>query len=172
MGKRNRSRKDSIDIDYEQLPVEEINITANEDMDADNIFLRAESKTTEESMNVEEVDLFNSVDKIDFKSETEFELFVPYYIHPMIERSKICAEYMYNVSSIYLFWIILHYISAHLYVYYCTPNGVYGLMFSPFLAAAPHCRAIRWIIQSGGSMMDNMWLVFGTWACSKIIRSV
>ena len=86
-----------------------------------------------------------------------------------IDKSMCYAYYMYNASCIYLFWIMLHYISAQLYIYYCVPPGLYGLFISPFLISAPHCHAIRWIIHNGGNMTDNMWIVFGTWLCSKII---
>lgn len=88
-----------------------------------------------------------------------------------IDKSMCYAYYMYNASCIYLFWIMLHYISAQLYIYYCVPPGLYGLFISPFLISAPHCHAIRWIIHNGGNMTDNMWIVFGTWLCSKIIGS-
>jgi len=88
-----------------------------------------------------------------------------------IDKSMSYAYYMYNASCIYLFWIMLHYISAQLYIYYCVPPGLYGLFISPFLISAPHCHAIRWIIHNGGNMTDNMWIVFGTWLCSKIIGS-
>ena len=89
----------------------------------------------------------------------------------IMDKSRCYAYYMYNASCIYLFWIVLHYISAQLYIYYCVPPGLYGLFISPFLISAPHCHAIRWIIHNGGNMTDNMWIVFGTWLCSKIIGS-
>lgn len=78
-------------------------------------------------------------------------------------------NYTYNATSIYFFWILMHYFSAQLYVYYCAPSGIYGLIISPFLISAPHCRALRWIIHSGGNMVDNMWIILGTWLCSKML---
>jgi hypothetical protein len=169
--------------DNEELPVEEIHA----DEDDNVVFLRAEGKTSEESENLEiqldeesenlEIETDEESENLEIETDEEVDyvianksdaLIAP-YISRMVERGRTCAQYMYNVSSIYLFWIVLHYFSAHLYVYYCVPSGVYGFLISPFLVAAPHCRAIRWIIQSGGAMMDNMWLVFGTWACSRII---
>ena len=91
------------------------------------------------------------------------------YIREMAEKGMCCAQYIYSASSLYLFWIMLHYFSTQMYVYYCAPRGFYGFFISPFLVAAPHCRAIRWIIHNGGNMVDNMWLILGTWLCSKVI---
>jgi hypothetical protein len=91
------------------------------------------------------------------------------YIREMAEKGMSCAQYIYSASSLYLFWIMLHYFSTQMYVYYCAPRGFYGFLISPFLVAAPHCRAIRWIIHNGGNMVDNMWIILGTWLCSKII---
>ena len=158
---RNRSRKESIDIDDEVILMANEDITDNEDV----VFLRAESKTGEESASLE----IESDEEVEYIVENESEELIAPCIPLMVDRGRTCARYVYSVSSIYLFWILLHYFSAHLYVYYCLPSGVYGFLISPFLVAAPHCRAIRWVIQSGGAMMDNMWLVFGTWVCSKII---
>jgi hypothetical protein len=187
---RNRGRKASIDIDNEVLPV----LVANEDLNADQTttFLRAESK--EESDTESEIDLDNedihdldsdaddyvdvgadSEDDDDYIDETRVckdmvAMSAP-YIQDIAEKSMCCVQYMYGASSLYLFWIMLHYFSTQMYVYYCAPRGLYGFLISPFLVAAPHCRAIRWIIHNGGNMVDNMWIILGTWLCSKIITS-
>ena len=82
-----------------------------------------------------------------------------------------CKTYLYYIftaSSIYLLWIVLHYAAAHMYVKFCTPYTIVGFIASPFLTSTPHCRALRWAIYNGASMIDGMWLVLGTWVCSKI----
>jgi hypothetical protein len=188
---RNRGRKASIDIDNEALPVEEPVLVANEDLNADQTttFLRAESKEDAES----DIDLDNddihdldgdgeADDYVDVGTDSEDDEFVDEtrvcndivamsspYILEMAEKGRSCVQYMYGASSLYLFWIMLHYFSTQMYVYYCAPRGFYGFLISPFLVAAPHCRAIRWIIHNGGNMVDNMWIILGTWLCSKII---
>ena len=73
-----------------------------------------------------------------------------------------------NIAGIYLVWIILHFVAAHLYVYYCANLSFYGFLMSPILVSAPHCRAIRWTIYNGAQSIDTMWIVFGTWLCSRI----
>ena len=189
---RNRGRKASIDIDNEVLPVEDPVLVANEDLNADqtSTFLRAESKEDAES----DIDLDNDDihdldgdgeaddyvgvvvdDDDDYYSDEETRVCSDIvamsspYIWEMAEKGRSCVQYMYGASSLYLFWIMLHYFSTQMYVYYCAPRGFYGFFISPFLVAAPHCRAIRWIIHNGGNMVDNMWIILGTWLCSKII---
>jgi hypothetical protein len=170
-------------IDNEELPV----FVANEDLNADHTssFLLAESKDDEIHLDDDDIhdldgDLEGDCDcdgDVEAFSDDEDETRVcndmitmtTPYIWEMAEKGRYCAQYVYSVSSIYLFWIMLHYCSAQLYVYYCAPRGLYGFLISPFLVAAPHCRAIRWIIHNGGNMVDNMWIILGTWLCSKVI---
>ena len=192
---RNRGRKASIDIDNEALPVQQPVLVANEDLNADqtSTFLRAESKEDAES----DIDLDNDDihdldgdgeaddyvgvvvdDDDDYYSDEETRVCSDIvamsspYIWEMAEKGRSCVQYMYGASSLYLFWIMLHYFSTQMYVYYCAPRGFYGFFISPFLVAAPHCRAILWIIHNGGNMVDNMWIILGTWLCSKIITGV
>jgi hypothetical protein len=185
---RNRGRKASIDIDNEVLPVEEPVLVANEDLNTDqtSTFLRAESKDAESDIDLDNDDIHDldddADDYVDVDADSDDDDFVDEtrvcsdivamsspYILEMAEKGRYCVQYMYGASSLYLFWIMLHYFSTQMYVYYCAPRGFYGFLISPFLVAAPHCRAIRWIIHNGGNMVDNMWIILGTWLCSKII---
>jgi hypothetical protein len=178
-------------MDNEELPVQQPVLVANEDLNADQMstFLRAESKEdndAESDIDLDNDDIHDLDDDVDdyvgvvadddeYYSDEETRvcsdivaISTP-YIWEMAEKGRSCVQYVYGASSIYLFWIMLHYFSAQLYVYYCAPRGFYGFLISPFLVAAPHCRAIRWIIHNGGNMVDNMWIILGTWLCSKII---
>ena len=191
---RNRGRKASIDIDNEALPVQQPIMVANEDLNADqtSTFLRAESKEHAESdIHLDNDDIHDLdgdgeaddyvgvvTDDDEYYSDEETRVCSDIvamsspYIWEMAEKGRSCVQYMYGASSLYLFWIMLHYFSTQMYVYYCAPRGFYGFLISPFLVAAPHCRAIRWIIHNGGNMVDNMWIILGTWLCSKIITGV
>ena len=192
---RNRRRKASIDIDDEELPVQPPLLVANDDLNAGqtSTFLRAESKEDEDAES--DIDLDNDdIQDLDGDGDGEADDCVGVvtdaddddsvdetrvcngivamsspYILEMAEKGRSCVQYMYGASSLYLFWIMLHYFSTQMYVYYCAPRGFYGFFISPFLVAAPHCRAIRWIIHNGGNMVDNMWIILGTWLCSKVI---
>ena len=76
---------------------------------------------------------------------------------------------MYQVSNIYILWFLLHFFSAHLYTRYCVPSDLNGFFLAPFYIASPHCKALRWINHKGGDTIDSMWIVLGTWLCSKCI---
>jgi hypothetical protein len=78
-------------------------------------------------------------------------------------------KFMFFVSNFYVLWIGLHYLSAHLYVYFCTPNTLIGFIISPFIAAAPHCQAFRWVIHNSANVINNMWTSLSTWLCSFLI---
>jgi len=74
-----------------------------------------------------------------------------------------------ELCGIYIVWIVLHYISAHLYVSWCTPLTIIGFLLSPFIVPAPHCQAFRWVIVNGSNTITLMWCSFGTWLAKKII---
>jgi len=89
----------------------------------------------------------------------------------VVTAFKVAKPYLVAVNSIaglYILWMILHFISANLYVYYCAHMSLFGFLMSPILASAPHCRAIRWVLNSGAQSIDAMWIVLGTWVCSKL----
>jgi hypothetical protein len=69
----------------------------------------------------------------------------------------------------YSSWIFFHYICSQLYYHFCAPPTWYGFLVSPFLALTPHCYAFRWIINEGGGQINTMFIVFGSWAASKLL---
>lgn len=77
---------------------------------------------------------------------------------------------IFDASKIYLMWVLFHYIAAHMYVYFCAPATLGGLLLSPFLMSAPHCVALRWAVHNGADVVHAMWLILGTWLCSKILK--
>lgn len=90
-------------------------------------------------------------------------------LQTIIPKMAPYAKYIYRVSAIYIFWILLHYVTAHMYVRYCATPTIYGFIISPFLISAPHCIAMRWVFAKGGTVIEGMWILVGTWLCSKII---
>jgi hypothetical protein len=79
---------------------------------------------------------------------------------------KILLDYgklFLSVFGIYLGWIILHYIAAHLYVKLCVSGTVLGFILAPFLATSPHCQGLRWAVYNGGNSISTMWVLFGVW---------
>jgi hypothetical protein len=75
---------------------------------------------------------------------------------------------LFKVSGIYLLWICLHYFSAHLYIKFCVPNTIIGFFMSPFMIATPHCQGLRWIVYNAAGIINNMWILIGTWIYSLI----
>lgn len=73
-----------------------------------------------------------------------------------------------KVSGIYLLWIGLHYFSAHLYIKFCVPDTIIGFLMSPFMIATPHCQGLRWIVYNAAGIINNMWLLIGSWIYSII----
>ena len=63
-----------------------------------------------------------------------------------------------QLGKIYAGWIVLHYVATHIYVHACVPATLYGFALSPFLATAPHCQALRWVIYEGGNNLNMIWL--------------
>ena len=75
----------------------------------------------------------------------------------------------WKCSSIYIFWITLHYTSAHIYPILCADLSLYGVISSPFLVMSPHCQGIIWIQQTSTQAIKNMWLVLGSWLCAQLL---
>ncbi len=70
----------------------------------------------------------------------------------------------------YAFWTLLHFLAAHLYVVFCVPPNLYGLMMSPFLVPTPHCTAFRWMISEGSQIVLTMWSMGGTCLIAYFVR--
>jgi len=85
----------------------------------------------------------------------------------IINGCKLAVE----VCGIYIFWIIVHFISANLYAYYCAHLSLVGFFMSAFQAPSPHCTALRWAVTTGGNIITQMWCVLGTWICGKIFKN-
>ena len=77
--------------------------------------------------------------------------------------------FVYNACFWYVLWIIAHYAVAHLYVHQCAPQSFMGFIMSPLLNSSPQCKALRFAMQYGGNLLDHMWIVLGTWICTKIM---
>jgi hypothetical protein len=116
----------------------------------------------------------NVLDLSKFDEEHQREISIIYHkFGHLIKKTAIGStpyiKKAFAVSSIYLFWILLHFITAQMYVRYCAHPSLYGLLISPFLISAPHCAAMRWVFTKGGTLIDGMWILLGTWLCSKVI---
>jgi hypothetical protein len=92
-----------------------------------------------------------------------------YYFIMSINFTFKTIRFIIKVSGIYLLWIVLHYIASHLYVKLCVPNTVIGFIISPFMVATPHCQGLRWIVYNAANIINNMWILMGSWICSILL---
>lgn len=69
---------------------------------------------------------------------------------------------------VYLLWIFLHYFAAHLYIHFCVPNTTIGFLMSPIMIKTPHCQGLRWIVYNAAEVVNNMWVLIGSWIYSVI----
>lgn len=92
-----------------------------------------------------------------------------YYFNLFNNMVFTTIKFIIMSSGIYLLWIVLHYIAAHLYVKLCVPNTIIGFIISPFMIATPHCQGLRWIVYNAANIINNMWILMGTWICSKLL---
>jgi hypothetical protein len=61
-------------------------------------------------------------------------------------------KFIFGVSGIYLLWTVV------------------GFLLSPFMTATPHCHGLRWVVYNAANMINNMWILCGTWVCSTILK--
>lgn len=88
--------------------------------------------------------------------------------------SMMIYNFILTYKSLFIFyfsWIFVHYISAQLYIHYCVPNNWYGIIVSPFLSMAPHCKAFRWVIHEAGTIFCTMWIAIGSWVIANILTN-
>jgi hypothetical protein len=87
----------------------------------------------------------------------------------MFTRTCAVINSLFKLTKIYILWIVLHFISSHLYVKLCVQNTITGFLISPFMAVTPQCQALRWVIYNGGNSINAMWIIIGSWALLHLI---
>ena len=66
-------------------------------------------------------------------------------------------------------WVFVHYITPRLYLYWCVPATIVGFLMSPFVAAMPHCIALRWTFVTSADAIKTMFVLLGTWIVSHLV---
>lgn len=129
------------------------------------------SENTENTENTENMET-NKVQEI---SNNKIKIFLYNFANQLSIFLKLSFDYgikfikiFINISGIYIAWIFLHYISSHLYVRLCVPRTIVGFLLSPFMTVTPHCQGLRWIIVNGANMINNMWIILGTWLMTNV----
>lgn len=90
----------------------------------------------------------------------------------ILNTGKVIVKFCWSYSRLYLFWILLHYVSAHAYIYFCAPHSFVGLLRSPFMVITPQCHAIDWVQVNSRNIVKNMWMTIGMWATTTLFRNI
>uniref|UniRef100_A0A6C0KY56 Transmembrane protein n=1 Tax=viral metagenome TaxID=1070528 RepID=A0A6C0KY56_9ZZZZ len=87
----------------------------------------------------------------------------------IIRTTSSTMYFIYDATKIYILWVVMHYGASQIYAPVCSPYSLWGFIVTPILAVTPQCKALRWIINTGGNTMETMWFILGAWFCTKII---
>jgi hypothetical protein len=55
---------------------------------------------------------------------------------------------------------------------FCAELSLLGFVKSIFVAQAPHCIALRWIIYNGGLAINSMWISIALWVTTKMLKKI
>ena len=132
---------------------------------------KREIEKEEEDQTIEEIneEQDKELEKTSFNSDFVIKIFYNCGIYFFTATYK-TIKFIINVSGIYLLWILLHYVASHLYVKLCVPSTIFGFIMSPFMTATPHCQGLRWIVYNAANMINNMWIICGSFICSTILK--
>ena len=86
----------------------------------------------------------------------------------IINTGCIIVKLTWYYSRVYLFWILLHYLCAHAYIYFCSTHSFVGLLKSPFMVITPQCQVIDWVQVNSRNIVKNMWMTIGIWATTTV----
>ena len=125
------------------------------------------SNNNENELNPEEIKEYNDIELEKIKKSDYFEKLykLTTFLCNFIVKS---SSLIIKVAGFYLLWICLHYFAAHLYIKFCVPNSIIGFIMSPFMISTPHCQGLRWIVYNAANVINNMWIIVGTWIYSVI----
>jgi len=133
----------------------------------ENLLIKTETESNENENEIietqdEDDELQNIVHNSEYFLERIYNIFL--YIQNVF-------KFIFGVAGIYLMWICLHYFASHLYIKFCVPTTLMGFILSPFMTATPHCQGLRWVVYNAANMINNMWIVCGTWVCSTLLKT-
>jgi len=75
-----------------------------------------------------------------------------------------------KVIVVFLLWILTHHLAANLYVLCCTHPSLEGVLMTFFYAPAPHCKGLRWFINTSAFELDSLWLFIGLFITSRLLK--
>ena len=69
---------------------------------------------------------------------------------------------MYKPLLIYLSWMTMHYVAAHIYSEFCINWSITGYIFSPFTVTSPLCKGLNWIIYESSNSLSAIFVFLGS----------
>lgn len=88
------------------------------------------------------------------------------------EKVKYISMFFYDIAGFFVLWVTIHFMAANLYSRFCAEPTLLGYIKSIFIAQAPHCIAMRWIIYNGGNVINSMWLSIAMWLTTKVFNKI
>lgn len=82
-------------------------------------------------------------------------------------KNVVCETWSF--VKFYLFWVVIHFTVSNLYIYLCAPMTMWGFIWSPFMAVAPHCQGLQWLFNISTNTISQMWTVAGVWFSGKLV---
>ena len=79
---------------------------------------------------------------------------------------------IYDIAGIFILWIMLHYVASNLYPRFCAELSILGFIKSIFVTQAPHCVALRWVINNGSNVINSMWVSIALWFTTKVFKNL
>jgi hypothetical protein len=79
---------------------------------------------------------------------------------------------IYDIAGIFILWIMLHYVASNLYPRFCAELSILGFIKSIFVTQAPHCVALRWVINNGSNVINSMWASIALWFTTKVFKNL
>lgn len=84
-------------------------------------------------------------------------------------RDRLGRSAVWTPAKLYLLWIAVHHAAANAYVYFCAPTDVGGMVKSVFVVPAPHCRGLRWAVDTGAEVIEGMWGMLAVWLAANVL---
>lgn len=67
-------------------------------------------------------------------------------------------------------WTGVHHSAVNIYQHTCAPRSITGFAMSALIISAPHCTALRWVMNLGASSVVNTWTILGSLAVGEMCR--
>jgi hypothetical protein len=77
-----------------------------------------------------------------------------------------------SASGIYVLWILVNFIAAHVYIRHCVGSTALDIAVSVFYVSSPYCQGVSWLIYTGSRQIAYIWMVLGTYLSTKLLQGI